>query len=55
MSAEMVGRIVDACNGHLLRGARKLVGGYVRNGCESRFCERYSLEKALDEGARLCS
>ena len=39
VSAEMVGGIVDACNGHLLRGARKLVGGYVRNARENRAWE----------------
>lgn len=36
----MVGGIVDACNGHLLRGARKLVGGYVRNAHENRAWDR---------------
>ena len=36
VSPEMVGGVVDACNGRLLRGLRRLAAGYVRNARENR-------------------
>lgn len=40
VSAEMVDGVVDACNGHLMRGLRRVAAGYVRNARENRAWER---------------
>ena len=40
VSMEMVHGIVDAVNGHLFRGLRKIIGGYFRNAKANKAYEK---------------